>query len=62
MGSQKHLGVVEVLQLEYWVLNPTPQQDQVPPQDAEPQEPPEHRPLECPQCQVLYSEVHGLGY
>ena len=37
------------------------QQDQVPPQDAEPQEPPERRPLKCPRCQVLYSEVHGLG-
>ena len=46
--SQEDLGVVEVLQLGCWVLNPTPQQDQVPPQDVEPQESPEHCPLECP--------------
>ena len=31
------------------------------PQDAEPQEPPKYCPLECPEYQVLYSKVHGLG-
>ena len=46
--SQEDLGVVKALQLECWVLNPAPQQDQVPPQDTEPQEPLEHHPLECP--------------
>ena len=52
--SQEDLGVVEALQLGCWVLNPAPQQDQVPPQDAEPQEPPLY--------QVLCKEVQELGY
>ena len=40
----------------FWIL--LSNRIRCPPQDVEPQESPKCHPLECPWCQVLYSEMH----